>query len=355
MQVEFARGLGPPQAHVDHVVVVEPRHEQVAGHGHDDLGVGPAGAVAAVLVGRGGDVAVELHRVHERGPFVHPRRAEPQPAVRGLDLVAVDDLLVEQAEVIADAVAVGRNLHGGDGIHEAGGQPAEAAVAQGRVFLALLQGLQVVAELLQGLGDLVHQPHVDDGVAQRAADEKLERQVVHPFHLLGVEGLLGLDPLFHEHVAQGIGERPVDVLVAGAVRVAALEAHQVVLNALFELLDPHVPENGVIGMVTGRGGCLCAHGQISSEGGVGGVCSRLPVLYRIKPSWANQVCGADRRTGQDRRGGRGGGGAGMVCAETRRQRWGWPEKRKPAVGDDCGCSLKMVPKRRLELPLGNPN
>ena len=251
------------------MVVVEARYEQVAGHGHDDLGVGPAGAVAAVLVGRGGDVAVELHRVHERGPFVHPRRAEPQPAVRGLDLVAVDDLLVEQAEVIADAVAVGRNLHGGDGIHEAGGQPAEAAVAQGRVFLALLQGLQVVAELLQGLGDLVHQPHVDDGVAQRAADEKLERQVVHPFHLLGVEGLLGLDPLFHEHVAQGIGERPVDVLIAGAVRVAALEAHQVVLNALFELLDPHVPENGVIGMVTGRGGCLCAHGQISSEGGVG--------------------------------------------------------------------------------------
>ena len=45
LQVEFPGGLGPPQPHVDDVVVAKAGHKHVAGHGHDNVDIHPARAV----------------------------------------------------------------------------------------------------------------------------------------------------------------------------------------------------------------------------------------------------------------------------------------------------------------------
>ena len=62
-------------------------------------------------------------------------------------LSAVLDALREDAVLVADAVAVGGQADGGHGVEEAGGQPAEAAVAQAGVLLDVLQLLDVQTHL----------------------------------------------------------------------------------------------------------------------------------------------------------------------------------------------------------------
>ena len=60
-------------------------------------------------------------------------------------------LLAEHAVFVADAVAHARHAQRGHRIEEAGRQPAEAAVAQRRVGLALGQRVDVDAEVGQRL------------------------------------------------------------------------------------------------------------------------------------------------------------------------------------------------------------
>ena len=66
-------------------------------------------------------------------------------------LPAVLDHLAEQAVVVADAVAVGGDAERRHALHEAGGEPAEAAIAERGVGLELAQPVEVDAELAQRL------------------------------------------------------------------------------------------------------------------------------------------------------------------------------------------------------------
>jgi hypothetical protein len=57
-----------------------------------------------------------------------------------LDLPALDDPLAEDAVLVADAVAHHRQAEGGAAIEEAGGEAAEAAVAEPGVLLLVGRG-----------------------------------------------------------------------------------------------------------------------------------------------------------------------------------------------------------------------
>jgi hypothetical protein len=137
LEVEVAAGLGRPQAHVVHRAGVVAGDRVVVGHGHDVVGLDPLVAFLAVLVGELDHAAVELDLVEHLGPREFPGVAVAQPVVRVLDLLAVLDALVEHAVFVADAVAVAGDAHGRHRIEEAGGEPAEAAVAERRVGLDL--------------------------------------------------------------------------------------------------------------------------------------------------------------------------------------------------------------------------
>ena len=78
-------------------------------------------------------------------------RAVGLPAVRLLALEAVDDLLPEQAVLVVDAVAVARHAERRQRFQEAGCQPAQAAVAQAGVGLALQHLVEADAEAGQHL------------------------------------------------------------------------------------------------------------------------------------------------------------------------------------------------------------
>ena len=108
-----------------------------------------------------------------------------EPLVGGLDLAAVDNLLLKQAVAVAHAVAIAGNALGCHRIQEARGQTAQATVTQCRIGLLVLDGGQVKAHVVERLGDHVAHAKVEQVVVEQAADQKLDREVVHALFALG--------------------------------------------------------------------------------------------------------------------------------------------------------------------------
>ena len=115
---------------------------------------------------------------------MQPHVAHFQPVIREFHLPAVNDLLLEDAELIADGEARDRVAKSGRRVHIARRQPPEAAVSEARVGVHAAQALQREALLLQ---DLVRQPEqaeIVEIVSQRRADKKLHRHVIDLLALL---------------------------------------------------------------------------------------------------------------------------------------------------------------------------
>ena len=124
-----------------------------------------------------------------------PGVAVAQPLVGDLHLPAVLDLLVEDAELVADAVADGRDLQRGQRVQVAGRQPAQAAVAQPGLLLLFDQLVESQARVrpAPARSSLVD-AEVEQVVAQVRPEQKLRRQVAGPLAAQVQVGLGGVDP-----------------------------------------------------------------------------------------------------------------------------------------------------------------
>ena len=118
-EVELGRRARLPQAQGVDRLRAEARDRGVPGHAHHRLAAHPLRGHAAV--GQLGllDVPVEAHRHDAIGPHHLPGVAELEPLVGALHLVAAQDLLAEDAELVADAVAHRRHVERGQGVEEA--------------------------------------------------------------------------------------------------------------------------------------------------------------------------------------------------------------------------------------------
>ena len=90
----------------------------------------PAHTEAATLVDSLLGPAAERHLGGDLRARDFPRVAETQPLVGDLDLPAVADRLIEDAELVADAVPDGGHIQRGQRVHVAGGQPSEPAISE---------------------------------------------------------------------------------------------------------------------------------------------------------------------------------------------------------------------------------
>ncbi len=129
LQIEFAAGLGHPQAHVGDVIVAVAGNQDVTGHGHDHFAIDPAKSQLAARVPVAFDSPEKPDRQQIIAPQDFPRAAAPQPVVALLALVPVFDDLMEDAVVVAYPITVARQIAAGDRIHIAGGQAPQSAVA----------------------------------------------------------------------------------------------------------------------------------------------------------------------------------------------------------------------------------
>ena len=133
-----------------------------------------------------------------------------------LDLAAVDEFLLEEAELVVDPVAERGIVERRQRIEEAGGEPAEAAVAQAHVDLGIPDLLEVQAQELERLPGGLVEPGGEQIVLEEPAHEVLEREIIHPADVVRVVDALGLDHPLMDVVADG--ERGRDPPVAGRRR-----------------------------------------------------------------------------------------------------------------------------------------
>jgi hypothetical protein len=159
-------------------------------------------------------MAAEADRVRDLRALELPGVAGGEPVLGQLDLPAVAQLLPEDPVVVADAVAVGRHLQRRHALHEAGGEAAEAAVAQAGIGLEGAELLEIDAQLLERLTRDLGEPEVPEGVHQLPPDEELEREVVDALRPLAIGPAGRLHPVARDLVARR--ERGGDVPVAVA-------------------------------------------------------------------------------------------------------------------------------------------
>ena len=143
---------------------------------HDFAGMPVVADLVAHLVGLDG--TAEAYRVDDVGPGELPRVAMREPVVRRLPLPAIGDELLEETVVVADAVSDGRYPDRRHAFHEAGGEAAEAAIAQGRIMLGGAKPIEVDVEAGQGLARLGFEAEIAERLRQAPADQELHREIV---------------------------------------------------------------------------------------------------------------------------------------------------------------------------------
>ena len=129
MEIEGFGRIGAPEPQP--ITGVHP----IAQHGHivgnaDGLFIGyPAHPMVAQLIEIGFGAAAKANKNGLIWLGKLPGPAAFQPFIGDFHLAAIANQLVEDAEFVADAVAGGGNLQGGERFEIAGRQPAQAAVA----------------------------------------------------------------------------------------------------------------------------------------------------------------------------------------------------------------------------------
>ena len=161
-----------------------PGHRQHGGIAGVLDGVGAVGIPHILYLAAEADLLGLIHVGDE------PGGTKFHPVVGQLLLPAVDDLLFEEAQLVADGVAGDGDVQGGGGIQIAGGQPAQTAVAEAgiRLLLKKIGGLE--AKGLHRLGQGLDQVQVIGVFPQGTAHEKLHGQVMDP-PAVGASDLLG--------------------------------------------------------------------------------------------------------------------------------------------------------------------
>ena len=229
--VEALRQLGAPQDEAVGGIAVIAGDIHVIRHGHNGA-VADLRDLEAVVVHPLADLAAELDLDGVVLAGLQPHVAHLEPVVREFHLPAVDDLLLEDTELIADGEAGHRVIHAGRGIHIAGGQTAKAAVSKAGVGIDGIDLIDVEACIGQCLAELCLQPKVKEVIAQAGADQELHRHIINFLALLFGAAVAEDAVLLRQQLADADAQRAIDLLLGGVGKLAAENAAQRVVEQL---------------------------------------------------------------------------------------------------------------------------
>ena len=218
-QVErLPAGPGTPQPQdVDRLGAVA-RDQHVAGLTPHRLPRHPARPQPSLVVVHRLGAAVEPDDLEVIGSGELPRVAVKRPVIRKLNLLAILEGLLEDPELIPDAIAHRRHVQRGQRVQQARGQPAQPPVPQPGLNVGGLQVLERIPGCGNGLAGEVRGAGIQRVLAQLAAQHVLRRQVIDELRVghMVCPGRPG--PAVSEAVPDGDGQRPVDVLQARRLR-----------------------------------------------------------------------------------------------------------------------------------------
>ena len=231
-QVELVVALGGPQTQGVHTTGSIARNHVV--DRHRTHGPSRLPYLLAIFLN---DFAAEGNLLVAVVIDVSPRLFIGQPVVRGFDLLAVFiELLLEDAVLVLNAITECRHAQRGERIDEAGGQTAEATVAEARLVLGVDDVLHGEAEFLDRGVELLGQTGVEQRVAQLLAHQEFCGQVADCLGVAVDHVGLGLEPGIHEVAAHCGGRGDVHVGRLGLLDGDALGVLQLLADLVCELL-----------------------------------------------------------------------------------------------------------------------
>ena len=167
-------------------------------------------------------------------PREFPWIAKRQPVFGIFELAPILDPLAEQAVIVADAVAIGRDRKCRHAFHETGGEPAESAIPERRIRFEFAQLLKIHPEFGErGTGWLDHL-HIGECIDQQTADQKFEAEIIDPLAVRSLGFVIRGDPALDDPVAHG--QRCRDKPIARARGDDALA------NFVGEFVDDGIPD-----------------------------------------------------------------------------------------------------------------
>ncbi len=213
-----ARSVRFPQTKDGDALAVFAGDVHVIGDRDDRSGVRHLRGVVTILPAAL-DVATELDVEGLIGFRGEPYIAAGKPEVRKFGLPAVDDLLLEDAVLIKDAIAHGGVTAGGKAIQVAGCETAEAAVAEARVRFAFIKHVEGEAEVFQCFFGDLGEVHVVEVVLEGTSKKEFHAEVVDRLCVFGaVELVTEVVPLMSELVFAHDGNGLVVLLVSRLFR-----------------------------------------------------------------------------------------------------------------------------------------
>ena len=136
-------------------------------------------------------------------------------------LPAILDDLAKQPVIVADAIAAGRDPECGHAVHEAGREPAEAAIAERRVGLGGAHPVEIDADVAERHPDGFAEPQVFDDIAEQAPDQEFQGQIIDALGAPGLGCPVGSEPAMDDPVAQRERGRDKPVAIGRRRRVLA--------------------------------------------------------------------------------------------------------------------------------------
>jgi hypothetical protein len=143
-----------------------------------------------------------------------PRVPELQPLVGHLDLLAIACRLIEDPELVTDAIADRGNAQCGQRIHVAGSEAAEAAVAEAGLLFFLQQIIEVLSEPRERPCGGVPDPEVEQMVAQMRPGQEFRREIRDHLCPRLQHGVERCQVPTEQAIANGQRERHVPVMAA---------------------------------------------------------------------------------------------------------------------------------------------
>src|SRR5256885_344875 len=119
------------------------------------------------------------------------RVAAGLPPIRLLVLIAVDDLLLEKAVFVIDAVSEAGHAEGCERLKEAGGKTSETAVAESGIEFAVEDFFEIDAFLVERLAAQLEQLQVAKAIAEGASHQEFHGDVIETLGVRGSVALLG--------------------------------------------------------------------------------------------------------------------------------------------------------------------
>jgi hypothetical protein len=152
-----------------------------------------------------------------------------------LYLIAILEDLLEDPELIPDAIAHRRDVEGRQRVEQAGGQPAQAPVPQPRLHVKSLKGIGGNTADGKRLAGQVGGAGVDRVLPELTPQHVLRRQVVDELRVGRIMRLGRPGPAIRRPVTDGDSQCPVGVMSAGRLDRRPPVVIQVVNQVLLEL------------------------------------------------------------------------------------------------------------------------